>query len=108
MEVVFLPDDDEEDVHLHHLHEGKHRWEKCYVAIDESKLKPISDDALVGPNISPWGTVDLLAAMREQAEAMGISLPEFARKFASVKLLKTGNSSHGWHFHPALGFAERH
>jgi len=108
MEVAFLPGDDEEDVHLHRLHEGKHRWEKCYVAIEESLLEQISDDALGGPNISPWGTVDLLAAMREQAEAMGIPLPDFARKFATVKLLKTGNSSHGWRFHAALGFAERH
>jgi len=107
MEVVFLPDDDEEEAPLHRLHEGKHRWEKCYVAIEESKLEPISDDALAGPNISPWGTVDLLAAMREQAEAMGIPLSDFARKFATVKLLKTGNSSGGWRFHPALGFAER-
>jgi len=108
MEVVFFPDDDEEAVCLHRLHEGKHRWEKCYVAIEESSLERISDDALGGPNISPWGTVDLLAAMREQAEAMGIPFSAFAQKFATVKLLKTGNSSQGWRFHPALGFTERH
>jgi len=109
MEVAFLPDDDDdEQPRLHRLHEDKHRWERCYVPIDESKLKPIPDVALGGPNITAWGAVDLLEAMREQAEAMGLPLPDFARKFATVKLLKAGSGSQGWRFHSALGFAERH
>jgi len=105
MEVVFLPDDDEEEPRLHYIFKGNRRWENVLVPIDDSKLKRIEDGELSGPNISPWGTVDLFAAMRDQAEAMGIPLPDFARKFAAVKLLKSGNSSQGWRFHPALGFA---
>jgi len=104
MEVVFLPDDDDEEPRLCHVMEGDHHWEKRYVVIDESKLEWIPDGDLSGPNISPWGTVDLLEAMREQAEEMGLSLPDFARKFATAKLLKAEDSSSRWHFHSVLGF----
>jgi len=105
VDVVFLPDDDEEVVHLYQLAEGEKRWDTQYVKVEDSFLTRIRDERLKGPNISIWGTSDLLAAMREQAEAMDLSLPVFAHKFATASLRKRKDSAQGWRFHPAFGFA---
>jgi len=106
VDLVFLPDEDETTVRLHWIREGEHRREIDFVRVDDTKLDPIQDATLNGPNISAWGITDLLSAMREQAEAMDLPLPDFARTFATVSLRK-GTDPQDWRFrfHPALGFA---
>jgi len=103
-ELVFLPDEGEHDIHLHRLTQGERRGKPRYAPPPaEKKLIWIPDTALNGPNIHAWGVLNLLSAMSEQAEAMGLSLSDFAHKFATVSLRK-GADFQGWRFHPTLGF----
>jgi len=44
-----------------------------------------------------------MEALMEQAEAMGLSLDDCARRFATVSL---PDATQGWRFHPVLGFVK--
>jgi len=105
IDVVFLPDEEEEaPVFRYRFNNGKRRTDDPIYPPIESSLEWVSDASLNGPNITAWGTLDLLAAMREQAEAMGLPLVQFAQKFATASLPKNGSTTK-WRFHTALGFS---
>ncbi len=100
LDLVLLPNDDEDGYQLHYLAEGKRRWEKRYVPID-GKAHYLEDAAVQGERIAAWGDVDFLQALSEQAAALGLSWTDCARRFATVSL---PDATQGWRFHPVLGF----
>jgi CRISPR-associated endonuclease/helicase Cas3 len=102
-ELVFLPDEGGEKLILHRVAAQKRGQPDLYVP-EEQRLESIDLDALRGPRIAPWGKNDLLALLREQAEARDWSLHDCAKRFAVVSVLESTN---GWRWHSALGFGRR-
>lgn len=101
IDVVLLPDDDEEALHLHRVVDGERRGTSLYVPMEEGACTRLPDSAVTGPRIAPWGSDDLLTLLIELAEARGESLRDCAQSFATASL---PHSERGWRFHPVLGF----
>lgn len=103
-DLVFLPNDDEDDCILHRVADGERRGEKLYVSIDESKKDQLPDAALRGHGIAPWGSDDFMQLLREHAETFDLSLHDCAKRFATVSI---PDATQGWRFHPLLGFTRK-
>lgn len=101
VEVVLLPDDDEEALHLHRVMDGERRGMSLYVPIEEGACSHLPDSAVAGPGIAPWGRDDLLTLLSELAENRGENLRDCAQSFTTASLPR---SERGWRFHPVLGF----
>ena len=101
VDVVLLPDDDEEALHLHRVVDGERRGTSLYVPMEEAACTRLPDSAVNGPGIAPWGQDDLLTLLTELAEARGESLRDCAQSFTTASLPR---SERGWRFHPVLGF----
>ncbi|MBD7923293.1 type I-F CRISPR-associated helicase Cas3f [Xanthomonas bonasiae] len=100
--LVLLPDDEEEQLVLHHIEESNvHRSETLYIAVERSQRHDVPLDP--GPRIAPWGEFDLMALLAEQAEHLDLSLQHCAERLATVEVPE---SKQGWRFHPWLGFAK--
>ena len=107
VDVVMLPDDDEEKLLLHRVVDGDRRGEQLHVCIDESMCHPVPDTALQSNpqhSVQPWGHVDLLEELRSLAQAQGLSLQHCAERYATTSLPE---SQRGWWWHAALGFAKK-
>lgn len=105
IEVLWLPDEDEENLVLHRIHEKYAPGStEAYVPVT-NLLDEIDLDSLSGPRIAPWGQNDLMQLLTRQAEVQGISLRACAERFTTAKLI---DSTQGWHFHPVLGFGRKH
>ena len=107
VDVVLLPDEDEEKLLLHRVVDGDRRGEQLYVCIDESMRHAVPDASLQSDpqhSVQPWGQVDLLEALRQLAEAQGLSLQDCAKRYATASL---PDSQRGWWWHAALGFAKK-
>lgn len=101
-ELLWLPDDDEERLVLHRIHEQPGAAELYLPA--QRLLENIDLQGVSAPGISPWGQHDLLSLLNEQAAIQGLPLRTCAERFTTVKL---SASPQGWRFHPVLGFASR-
>ncbi|WLE59238.1 type I-F CRISPR-associated helicase Cas3 [Burkholderia plantarii] len=101
VEVVWLPNEDEDALRLYRIEEEKGAPARF---IDDRDMvsRVVPDVELAGPGISPWCHTDLLALLRQWAEAHGQSLLDAARQVAVVSLPK---QDAGWRYHPALGFS---
>lgn len=99
--LVFLPDDDEEDLVLHRIEEGAtQRGSALYVPINLSLRR---DHAVqMGKRIDAWGHFDLMTLLAEQAQRLDMPLRKCAERFATVEVPA---SERGWRWHPLLGFA---
>ena len=107
VDVVLLPDDDEEKLLLHRVVDGDKCGEQLYVCIDESMCHTVPEAMqLHSPqrSVQPWGQVDLLEALRQLAEAQGLSLQDCAKRYATASLPE---SQQGWWWHAALGLAKK-
>lgn len=102
--LVLLPDDDD-DVKLHRVMDGSRRGEQLYVPVERSELHRLTDTAVQGERIQPWGITDFMAALTQLAEALDLPLAVCAKRFGTVSV---SNSSEGWRYHPVLGFAKWH
>jgi len=102
VEVVLLPDDDEEVLHLHGVVDGDRRGTSLYPLLEESACSRLPDSAVTGPGIAPWGNDDLLTLLTELADERGESLRDCAQSFTTTSLPR---SERGWRFHPVLGFS---
>lgn len=100
VDLVLLPNDDEDDDVLHEIAPGKRKWETLYVPVD-GKRHRLSDDVLCGARMSPWGEASYLPALQRLAEDKGMSLRRCAERFGTVTL---PDAAQGWRFHPLLGF----
>lgn len=101
VELVLLPDEDEENYKLYRIDPGQRRWEAIYVPVDGSLNHRVPDDHLRGSGITPWGETDYMEALTALAESLDMGLPDCARRYGTVTL---PDSEQGWWFHPALGF----
>ncbi|WP_045737740.1 type I-F CRISPR-associated helicase Cas3f [Xanthomonas sp. MUS 060] len=100
--LVFLPDDDEERLVLHRIEAGdRHRGDRLYTKVEHSACTPLALEP--GPGITPWGEFDLMTLLTEQAEQLGLSLQDCAKRLATVNVQEC---KHGkkWGYHPLLGF----
>jgi CRISPR-associated endonuclease/helicase Cas3 len=102
-EFVLLPDENEEDFGFWRSdRQGK---DERLVPV-ESELDRLSDEAIEHPRVIPWNEPDYMAALADQAEAMGMDIERCANRFGRIRL-KTNRAPQGWHFHPALGFVRK-
>lgn len=105
IELVFLPDEDEEQLVLHRIHEEARRGQPAiYVPVETSLLTRLDLESQLGPRISPWGTHDMLALLEAQAEAQDMPLRRCAERFTTVSVPA---NERGWRFHPVLGFGKK-
>ena len=107
VDVVLLPDDDEEKLLLHRVVDGDRRGDQLHVCIDESMCHPVPDTALQSNSrhsVQPWVHVDLLEELRSLAQLKDLSLQECAKRYATTSLPE---SQRGWWWHAALGFAKK-
>lgn len=99
--LVFLPDEDEEQLVLHRIEEdGARRGKSLYISIDHSQRHDVALEP--GPRISNWGEFDLMSLLVEQAEHLDLPLRQCAERMATVEVLK---NDQGWRYHPWLGFS---
>ncbi|KPA98244.1 type I-F CRISPR-associated helicase Cas3f [Pseudomonas asplenii] len=103
VELVFLPDDDEQALVLHRIHEEAKRGSTAIYTAAQGQLTLIDLDSQLGPGIQPWGRHDLLALLNEQVDAQNLSLRECAERFTPVTAYE---STFGWRYHPVLGFSK--
>lgn len=102
--LVLLPDEDQERLLLHRIHEpGRYNDSRVYLECSEL-LDVIDLEANLGPRITPWGRHDALALLEELAEELEMPLQTCAERFTSVKVYA---STFGWRYHPVLGFAKK-
>lgn len=100
VDVVMLPDVDEETLSLHRVTDGSRRGSKLYVPIEEN-CTYLTNDVVHGSRIEPWGESDPMRLLTELAESRDETLRDCAITFATVSLPR---SERGWRFHPVLGF----
>ena len=98
--LAFLPDDDEEALLLHRVEDHpQQRGHSLYVPINRSQRH---DHLLpMGDRIDTWGGFDVMTLLAEQADHLDLSLPDCAKRFATVEVPA---SERGWRWHPLLGF----
>lgn len=107
VDVVWLPDDDEEALLLHRVVDSKQRGEQLYARIHDSQCHAIAATQLrpsAQHNIQPWVQVDLLQELRALAEAKDLSLEVCAKRYATVSL---PDVQQGWWWHASLGFTRK-
>lgn len=103
VDLLFLPDDDEERLCLHILHQPDRRKPPEFLP-SEKKLEVMDLQAQLGPGIGSWGQIDLMTQLEDLASSHGMSLQDCARRFTSVSVPP---NDAGWRYHPALGFAKK-
>lgn len=104
VDVLLLPNDDEDDFVLIKLVDGERRFQKKELAVDSSLHHRIADSDLQSQGITAWAETDYLTALQALASAMDMPLAQCARRFGTVMLPA---SVQGWWFHPALGFNKK-
>jgi CRISPR-associated endonuclease/helicase Cas3 len=107
IELVMLPDEDEEHELLYRIDEASTRKfprTSIYVE-DNQRLHRIADTEIQNPHILPWGPNDYMEALRQLASDLdeGKTLNEYAKKFGTVTVPDNEN---GWRYHPVLGFGK--
>lgn len=103
-ELVLLPDEDQERLVLHRIHEpGRFSKERVYLECSEL-LETVDLEGSLGPGITPWGRHDVMGLLEELAQELELSLETCAERFTSVKVYA---STFGWRYHPVLGFGRR-
>lgn len=105
VELVFLPDEDEEQLVLHRIHEAARRdTPAIYAPVETSLLSRLNLKSQFGPRIATWGDHDMMELLKAQAEADCIPIRRCAERFTTVSVPA---STQGWLFHPALGFGKK-
>lgn len=100
--LIFLPDDDEEALLVHHIEETRDRRAGPLYVPDTKRCHEVKLET--GPRISPWGDFDLMELLVKQAEHLDQPLRRTAEKFSVVEVPK---ADQGWRYHPLLGFTGR-
>ncbi|MDO5505446.1 MAG: type I-F CRISPR-associated helicase Cas3f [Pseudoxanthomonas suwonensis] len=101
--LVFLPDEEEEQLLLHRVDESRLRrnQEGVYTLAQESREQVRLE---MGPRIAPWMEFDMLELLQRLAEAQRISLMDAGRRFTTVSVPKVGpDRLDRWRWHPLLG-----
>ncbi len=102
VDVVFLPDDEEERLLLHRVADGERRGDKLHVCVDESLRHAVPLHPAQPTGVTPWAQVDLLQELVALAQGRDLPLPACAARYAGASLPE---GRQGWRFHEALGFA---
>ncbi|WXL26150.1 type I-F CRISPR-associated helicase Cas3f [Ectopseudomonas mendocina] len=101
-ELLFLPDEDGEQLTLHRIHQQAQGKEPAIYTTAESQIERLQ--LTLGPRINHWGQDDLLTLLNELAEAQDLSQRRCAERFTTVSVIE---SKQGWRYHPQLGFAKK-
>lgn len=101
-EVLFLPDEDEERLLLHAIHEEARHGRPAIYTSAESRIERLQ--LTFGSRIGIWGEDDLMDLLREQADAHDLSLQRCAERFTTVSV---PDSAQGWRYCPMLGFGKK-
>ncbi|MDH0897416.1 MULTISPECIES: type I-F CRISPR-associated helicase Cas3f [unclassified Pseudomonas] len=101
-ELLFLPDEDQERLLIHRIHEQAQRGKPAIYTTAESQVEHLC--LAFGPRIGPWGQDDLLELLLEQAQAQRLPLEKCAQRFTTVSVPQ---SEQGWRYHPLLGFSKK-
>lgn len=104
VDLVLLPNEDEDGYALHRIHMATRREEALHVCIEDSLHRRMSDSCVAGEGIGAWGVDDYWQALMEHAERIDRPLRFCAERYGTVSVPK---SEQGWDFHPVLGFRER-
>lgn len=99
VDVVWLPDDEEERLTLHRVVDGQRRGDKLYPPV-ESQLHRIP--LVAQTNITPWIRVDLLDELTNLAQSKDWTLRKCAERYATATL---PDRQQGWRWHEVLGFS---
>jgi CRISPR-associated endonuclease/helicase Cas3 len=102
-DMVFLPDEDAEELILHRIETAKGQQSDVYVK-DDLLLHRLDLDSLRGPRITRWGQDDLLTLLSDLADAQDLTLRQSAERFAVASVPR---SERGWRYHEALGFGKK-
>lgn len=104
--LVLLPDEDGEEARLHRVMEGPRRGQSLYVCVDRSQHHRVSDEAVQGERIQPWGVTDYMSTLSELASELDMPVDQCAKRFGMVAV-PGDQQEDGWRYHPVLGFAKR-
>ncbi|QRI90037.1 type I-F CRISPR-associated helicase Cas3 [Delftia lacustris] len=103
VDVVFLPDEEEEGLQLHRVVDSQRRGDKLYVLVQDSLLHREPLDPRKG-SVTAWGQADLMHELLALAQGKGLALDACASKYATASL---PDKAQGWRWHGALGFVGR-
>ncbi|MDF0730251.1 type I-F CRISPR-associated helicase Cas3f [Pseudomonas entomophila] len=99
VELLFLPDEGEEQLQLHCLHQPDRRKPPEYLKCEE-RLEWIDLESQLGSRIRPWVTLNTMQALEELSRELALPLENVAKRFAG---LTAPDSKTGWRYHPTLG-----
>lgn len=105
--LVFLPDDDGEQLIIHRVHEERRRGRnKAIYTPAESSLQHLNLPKRLGPRIEPWMQADMMQLLEKLADTEGMTLQAAAARFTIANVRAPGkNQIARWYWHPVLGFA---
>ena len=103
VDMVMLPDDDEEVLELHRIQKGAFKWQGLYVREEASRLHRVQGLAENGV-VLPWLAVDLMSEVLSYAKEIDVPLRQAAERVATISLPKQDES---WSFHELLGFSRK-
>ncbi|NML15975.1 type I-F CRISPR-associated helicase Cas3f [Azohydromonas caseinilytica] len=69
--------------------------------VERARHKPVPDDAVQGPGITPWGATNYMEELDRLAQALDKPPAFCALRYGAVTVRRNDK---GWRFHPALGF----
>ena len=104
VDLVLLPNEDEDDFVLCRVDPGKRKWEAIYADIESNQNHRVPDEQLTGERIQVWGVEDYWQLLLDHAESEEIPIRRCAERYGTVRL---PDSKQGWRFHPALGFTAK-
>lgn len=104
VDVVFLSDEDDEDLCLHRVVDGSRRGDTLHVPVEESLLYRESPDLSNRTTVTSWVQVDLRKELEALADDKGLSFAACAGRYATASL---PDERQGWRFHGALGFSRK-
>jgi len=107
MDVVLLPDEDEQELVFHQVKKGQRRGEVDCIPSENLRAQLRDDELFRAGDVTPWLQVDLLPALKHVAQEQRMTLRSAAQRYTTVSLPTRPRNHQGWDWHPALGFNSR-
>ncbi len=107
MDVVLLPDENDEKLVFHQVKKGQRRGEFDCIPSENLRAQLRDDELFRAGDVTPWLQVDLMQALEHIAQEQALTLRSAAQRYATASLPVCHQNHQGWDWHPALGFNSR-
>ncbi len=103
MELVFLPDEDEQKLDLYQIKREKNQ--KSRKILKDKLIKEPEQNGQANNSFRVWATRSLMVILEDLSNDLDMTLEECAERFAVVSLREDRDCKDGWLYEGALGFS---